>query len=56
MKNKRALKKTDDPRTYKLLKKLKDLSCSFCRPHQNENAGRKAKHGAKKPKKKDKRK
>lgn len=32
------------------------LSCSFCRPNKGENAKRKAKHGNKKPKYKNKRK
>lgn len=34
----------------------KDLGCSFCPPNKGENAKRKAKHGNKKPKKKDRRK
>jgi hypothetical protein len=32
-----------------------DLRCSFCPPNRGENSSRKAKHGAKKPKYKDKR-
>lgn len=32
------------------------LSCSFCKPNKGENASRKAKHGNKKPKYKNKRK
>ncbi len=31
------------------------LSCSICPPNKGENAGRKAKHGSKKPKYKSKR-
>lgn len=34
----------------------KSLSCSFCKPNKGENAKRKAKHGNKKPKYKNKRK
>lgn len=37
----------------KRLSKL--LSCSICKPHRNENAGRKPKRGAQKPKSKTKR-
>lgn len=32
-----------------------ELSCPHCRPHKNENAKRKCTHGAKKPKRKNKR-
>ena len=35
-------------RVDKMERRKKDLSCSYCRPHKNENAGRKAKHGAQK--------
>lgn len=55
MKAKSKSKKTDNPREYKLLMREENLSCSRCPPHRVENAGRKPKHGEKKPKKKDKR-
>lgn len=29
----------------------KELNCSYCRPHKNENAGRKPKHGVRKKRK-----
>lgn len=50
MKHKTAIKKTDNPREYKMLKKQTDLRCPICPPHKGENAGRHVKHGAKKPK------
>lgn len=37
-------------------RRKKNLSCSYCKPNKGENASRKSKHGAKKPKRKDKRK
>lgn len=43
--NKKKMDKTDNPREYKMLKRVKDLSCSFCKPHKNENSSRKSKHG-----------
>lgn len=53
MKANTKLKKEDDPRAYKMLKREVDLSCSFCKPHRGENAKRR-KHVSK-PKRKDKR-
>lgn len=50
MKHKTALKKTDNPREYKLIKKKVDLKCPFCAPHKNENSSRRSKHGSRKPK------
>lgn len=50
MKHKSALKKTDNPRAYKMIKKKVDLKCPFCAPHKGENAKRHAKHGNQKPK------
>lgn len=49
-KHKEGLKRTDNPREYKLLKKCADLRCAICPPHKGENASRRAKHGPKKPK------
>lgn len=49
-------KKTEtDSATYKKLNR-KHLRCSICPPNRGENATRKAKHGVKKPKYKNKRK
>lgn len=45
----------DDQSRVDRIKRRKLLSCSFCKPHRNENAGRQAKHGVKKPRYKDKR-
>lgn len=55
MKAKTKLKKTDNPREYKLLRREATLNCAICPPHRGENATR-TKHGTKKPKSKDKRK
>lgn len=52
MKPKTGMRKTDNPREYKLLKKCVDLNCSICKPHKGENVGRRAKHGSRKPKSK----
>jgi len=52
---KERLDETDDARTYKMVKREIDLSCSFCPPHQFENAGRKPKYGTRKSRKKNKR-
>lgn len=54
MKIKITLKKTENSREYKLIKRENDLNCSRCPPHGGENASR-SKRGPKKPKKKDKR-
>lgn len=55
MRKKRSeLSKEDNPTAYDRLKR-NQLSCSRCPPHQSENASRKAKHGSKKPKYKNKR-
>lgn len=55
MKSKTKLKKTDNPREYKISKRRVSLSCDICPPHRGENAGRKPKYGAQKPKSKNKR-
>ncbi len=52
---KKDLKNAEDSRTYKLVQR-RQLSCSICPPNRGENAKRQPKHGAKKPRKKDKRK
>ena len=49
---KRANQNTNSTVDRKERRKL--LSCSFCKPNKGENASRKAKHGNKKPKYKDK--
>ena len=55
MSNKKSqLKKTDSSKEYKYIKKHFDLRCAICPPHKGENASRRAKHGHKKPKHKDK--
>ena len=55
-KAKSNLKKESNPTVYDRIKRRAQLSCSICPPNQGENASRKPKHGAKKPKGKDKRK
>ena len=45
---------TSNPTVYNRLKRL-ELSCPHCKPHKNENQGRRSKHGATTPKRKDKR-
>lgn len=50
MKHKTAIKKTENPREYKMLKKRIDLKCPICAPHKAENARRHATHGNQKPK------
>jgi hypothetical protein len=55
MKAAQQLKEENDSRTYKRVKRVVDLSCSFCPPHRNENAGRWVKRGAQKPRNKNKR-
>jgi len=55
MKHKEVLKKTSSSKEYKMTKKRTDLRCAICPPHKGENAGRRAKHGPKKPKYKEKR-
>jgi hypothetical protein len=55
MKAKKEKLTTSNPTVYNRLKRL-ELSCPHCKPHQNENCGRHAKHGDKKPKYKEKRK
>lgn len=47
-------KSTDNSTVAKRLQRL-DLRCSICPPNKGENASRKAAHGAKKPKYKDRR-
>jgi len=42
-----TFRNTENPTVYNRLRRY-DLSCSICPPHQNENAGRKPKHGVKK--------
>lgn len=54
MKAKTKMKKSENSREYKLLKREIDLNCSRCPPHGGENTTR-TKHGVKKPKKKNKR-
>jgi hypothetical protein len=34
----RQIEVTDNPKTYKRLKKIRDCSCSYCAYHRNENA------------------
>ena len=49
----RELPCMDVPRTNPRVDRLVSREahvCSYCRPHRGENAGRKAKHGAKKRK------
>lgn len=43
-----------NPTAYQRLRK-ELLKCPLCPPHRHENAARKAKHGAQKPKKKERR-
>ena len=52
--NKDKMDKTSSSLVYKRARKELVCSCSFCKPHRQENSGRKAKHGNKKPKYKDK--
>ena len=54
MKFKDILKTTSNPTVYNRAKR-QELSCPHCPPNKCENAKRHAKHGSKKPKKKNKR-
>lgn len=38
------------------MRRRKALTCAYCRPHRNENASRKGKHGARPPREKNRRK
>jgi hypothetical protein len=51
-KPKTLMNTTDNPKVYKYAKKQVDLSCPHCKPHKQENAGRKSKHGHNKQNKK----
>lgn len=44
----------ETPKEYARKKAAKNLSCDICPPHRGENAGRKPKRGAQKPKSKNK--
>ncbi len=39
------------PRQIRAKERMAKLNCAYCPPHKGENAKRKPKHGAKKPKK-----
>jgi hypothetical protein len=32
------LREVTNPRVYKMLMRVQNLDCSYCRPHRNENA------------------
>lgn len=43
----------DNPEVAKKVWRHKELGCAYCPPNKQENAGRRAKHGSRKPKAKD---
>lgn len=42
-----------DPKIIWRLRRTKELSCSFCKPHRNENSGKKGKRGTRPPRSKN---